>query len=131
MLAAALLLGLIFIRLPLPKRFDQRGRLDLLFLVGFSVWSSGLRDGRCKTFQKLLELGVLIDGSLASIVPPPVAWQLRVRGKFQDGWTDKGAVLMRLGGIVEGELADAVTEGSDKGLVGDVDVGTGRFGGFG
>ena len=68
---------------------------------------------------------------MASVVPPPVAWQLRVRGKFQDGWTDKGAVLMRLGGIVEGELADAVTEGSDKGLVGDVDVGTGRFGGLG
>lgn len=68
---------------------------------------------------------------MASVVPPPVAWQLRVRGKFQDGWPDEGAVLMGLGGIVEGDLADAVTEGGDKGLVRDVDVGTGRFGGLG
>jgi hypothetical protein len=84
-----------------------------------------------QALQELFELGILINGALASIVPPPASRHLGIGCVFQGWRADKSIVLKRLGRIVECNLADVIAEGSNVSLLSYVDVDSGRFGGFG
>lgn len=95
------------------------------------LWSRRLGDGVGQAFEEVLEFLVLVNCSLSSIVPLAASGDAMVSRELESGGSDEGTVLVRFGGILEGDIADTVTERRNVGLGGDVEVYSGWAGGFG